>query len=137
MQPFKAAAAAGVAGVMICHAVFAALDSQRPASLSPRVIQNLLRGELGFQGLVLSDDVEMGALAAYMDPTQAVVEAYLAGCDLVLVCHRPELALAGEIDPKLIANKARRIIQCKQGLEPLPPELGVLQKVLADNQARA
>jgi len=148
LVPFRAAAAAGVAGVMICHAVYAALDPERPASLSPRVIQDLLRGELGFQGLVLSDDVEMGAVAGHMDPAQAVVEAYLAGCDLVLVCHRPELALAalerlvelalaGEIAPALIAQKTRRIIQLKQGLEPLPPELGVLQRVLAENQARA
>lgn len=148
LVPFQAAVAAGVAGVMICHAVYAALDPTRPASLSPPVIGDLLRGELGYTGLVLSDDVEMGALAAHLDPAQAAVEAYLAGCDLVLVCHRAELALAalerllemalaGEIDPRLIADKTRRILQCKQGLEPLPPDLGVLQQVLAENQARA
>lgn len=141
LVPFRAAVQTGVAGVMVCHAVFAALDPGRPASLSERVIQGLLRGELGYQELVLSDDLEMGAVAGQMDPAQAAVEAYLAGCDLVLVCHRPklalaalealtEMALAGDIAPALIAEKARRILHLKQGLEHLPPDLNVLREVL-------
>ncbi len=141
LKPFVAAAEAGVAGVMVCHAVFSALDPKRPASLSARVIQGLLREEVGFGGLVLSDDLEMGAVAAHLDPAEAAVKAYLAGCDLVLVCHRPELALAalerltdlalaGEIDPALIAEKTRRIVQLKQGLLPLPPDINVLREVL-------
>jgi beta-N-acetylhexosaminidase len=146
--PFAAAARAGVAGVMICHAVYTALDPERPASLSAKVIQGVLRGELGYAGMVLSDDLEMGAVAGGMEPDQAAVEAYLAGCDLVLICHRPELALAalerladlvmaGEIDPALVADKARRIVRLKQGLEPLPPDLHVLREALAANQTQA
>lgn len=145
LPPFRAAAQAGVAGVMICHAVYPALDPQRPASLSPKVIQELLRGELGYGGLVISDDLEMGAVVGRMAPDQAAVEAYLAGNDVLLMCHRPELALAalerltdlvmaGEVAPALVAERARRIVRGKQTLEFLPPDLGVLQAALAENQ---
>jgi len=146
--PFVAAARAGVAGVMICHAVYAALDPERPASLSPTVIQDVLRGELGYEGMVLSDDLEMGAVVGGLAPEQAVVQAYTAGCDLILMCSKPDLALAGlemltdlvmagEIDSALVAERTRRIIQLKQGLDPLPPDLHVLRQVLAEHQAEA
>ncbi len=146
--PFVAASQAGVAGVMICHAVYTALDPEKPASLSATVIQEVLRGELGYGGMVLSDDLEMGAVVGGMSPEQAVVDAYIAGCDLILMCSQPELALAGlemlvdmvmagEIDPALVAERTRRIVQLKQGLEPLPPDLHVLRQVLAEHQGEA
>ncbi|MCB2193747.1 MAG: beta-N-acetylhexosaminidase [Deltaproteobacteria bacterium] len=145
LPPFRAAATAGVAGIMICHAVYAALDPERPASLSSKVTQDLLRGELGYNGLIMSDDLEMGAVVGQMAPDQAAVEAYLAGSDVLLICHRPELALvaverltdmvmAGELEPALVAERARRIVQSKQALEFLPPDLGVLRAELAGNQ---
>ncbi|MCB2225225.1 MAG: beta-N-acetylhexosaminidase [Desulfarculaceae bacterium] len=148
LPPFAAASQAGVAGVMICHAVYESLDPEHPASLSPTVIQGLLRGELGYEGLVISDDLEMGAVAGGMAPEDAVVQAYMAGNDIILMCSKPELALAGldkltalvmagEIDPELVAERARRIVRLKQGLAPLPPDLSVLRAVLADNQGAA
>lgn len=144
LPPFRAASRAGVAGVMICHAVYSALDPERPASLSSKVIQEVLRGELGYEGLVISDDLEMGAVVGQMAPEDAAVEAYLAGSDVLLMCHRPELALAaverltdlvmaGEVDPALVAERARRIVQGKQALEFLPPDLSVLRAELAGN----
>ncbi len=142
LVPFQRAARVGVAGVMVSHAVFSALDPDRPASLSAPVIQGLLRGELGFGGLVLSDDLEMGALAAEMEADQAAVEAYRAGCDLLLVCHRPRLALAaldrleemarrGDLEPARIQATARRLQRVKAGLPPLPPPRSRLQELLA------
>jgi len=142
LVPFRAAVAAGVAGSMVCHAVFSALDPGRPASLSPAVVEGLLRGGLGYGGLVLTDDLEMGAIAHDMDPAQAAVEAYLAGCDLLLICHRPELALAaldrledmaraGEISPERVWAGWRRIMAVKQRLEPLPPDPGVMAGLLS------
>ena len=81
--PFRDAVEAGVAGIMICHAVFSAIDPDNPASLSEKVIQGLLRGELGYEGLVFSDDMEMGALAVHgLTPAQAAVKAYLPGAIL-------------------------------------------------------
>lgn len=141
LVPFARAARQGVAGIMICHAVFSALDPQRPASLSPAVIQGLLRREMGYRGLVLSDDLEMGALAADLDPAGAAVAAYLAGCDLLLICRRHhfalealerlvDLALAGEISPERVARSAQRIARAKAGLRPGPGPLADLQALL-------
>ncbi|MFH1061188.1 MAG: beta-N-acetylhexosaminidase [Pseudomonadota bacterium] len=141
LPPFRRAAAAGVAGVMVCHAVFSALDPLNPASLSPAVVQDLLRGELGYDGLVLTDDLEMGAVAAELDPAEAAVRAYLAGCDLLLICRRWEyalqalerltaLALAGAISPERIAAGAWRISRVKAGLPP-QPDLAALQTLLS------
>jgi beta-N-acetylhexosaminidase len=84
--PFKAAIDADVATVMTAHVLAPALDEKRPATLSHRVVTGLLRGELGFEGVILSDDLEMKAIAAeYAVPTAAVL-AVEAGCDGVLIC---------------------------------------------------
>jgi beta-N-acetylhexosaminidase len=73
--------------VMVSHAVYPALDrEERPASLSPPVIEGLLRGKLGFDGLVVSDDLEMQALADRGDLPARAEAAFAAGCDLVLAC---------------------------------------------------
>jgi beta-N-acetylhexosaminidase len=141
LRPFRRAASAGVAGIMICHAVFEALDPDRPASLSERVIQGVLREDIGFTGLTLSDDLEMGALAAELEPDEAAVQAYLAGCDIMLICHRPDLALsaldklvamaeAGDIPQERIWATYNRIQAAKNGLEALPGDLAGLHAVL-------
>jgi beta-N-acetylhexosaminidase len=85
LVPFKAALEAGVCCVMISHVVYPALDPNGPASLSPRLVGGLLRGAMGFQGLVLTDDLDMGAVASSLDPVEAVVKAIQAGVDLALV----------------------------------------------------
>lgn len=73
---------------MIAHAVYPALDpEQRPASLSPAIVNELLRGKLGFDGLVLSDDLEMQALAEWGDLPARAEAAFAAGCDVVLACE--------------------------------------------------
>jgi beta-N-acetylhexosaminidase len=84
---------------MISHAVFPALDptGSRPASLCPEIIGGLLRERLAFRGLIVSDDLEMGALAGMDAAGEAAVAAVAAGCDLVLYCRDLEKALrAGE-----------------------------------------
>lgn len=84
--PFRAAIAAGVASLMSCHVLVPAFDEQRPGTLSPAVVQGLLRDELGWDGLVFTDDMEMKAIAARMPVPDACVAAVAAGCDAVLVC---------------------------------------------------
>src|SRR4051794_10425999 len=79
--PFAAAIAAGVATIMTAHVFMPALDEQRPATLSRRIISGLLREELGFQGVILSDDLEMKALAADRSVTVSALQAIEAGCD--------------------------------------------------------
>jgi len=85
-EPFRAAIAAGVASLMTCHVRVPAFDEHNPGTLSPRVVGGLLREELGFDGLVFTDDMEMRAIAGRMPVPDACVAAVAAGCDAVLVC---------------------------------------------------
>jgi beta-N-acetylhexosaminidase len=83
LPPFRAAIEAGAEGVMMAHLVATAYDPERPASQSDVVIGGLLRGDLGFEGLVVSDDLEMAAAGA-VGPGEAAVAALEAGCDLLI-----------------------------------------------------
>lgn len=86
LRPFRAAAEAGVAAVMMGHILLPALDADRPASLSSVAVDELLRRELGFDGLVVADDLEMKAVADRYAMPDAAVAAIGAGCDSVLLC---------------------------------------------------
>jgi beta-N-acetylhexosaminidase len=85
-EPFRAAVAEQVAFIMTAHVLVPSLDPHRPATLSPAVVQALLRDELKFEGVILSDDLEMKAVSANYPVPDAAVEAIRAGCDAVLVC---------------------------------------------------
>jgi len=85
--PFREAIAANVAFIMTAHVLVPSLDEEKPATLSRRIVYDLLRDELGFEGVILSDDLEMKALAATYAVPDAAVEAVAAGCDAVLVCR--------------------------------------------------
>jgi beta-N-acetylhexosaminidase len=86
LEPFRAAVAEGVAFIMTAHVLVPSLDETRPSTLSPRVVQALLRDELGFDGVILSDDLEMKAVSARYRVPDAAVAAIGAGCDGVLIC---------------------------------------------------
>jgi beta-N-acetylhexosaminidase len=85
-EPFRAAIAEGVAFIMTAHVLVPALDEERPATLSPAVVQRLLREELRFDGVILSDDLEMKAVSAHVAVPAAAIRAIKAGCDGVLIC---------------------------------------------------
>jgi beta-N-acetylhexosaminidase len=105
---------ARAAAVMVGHGHYAALDPQPglPATLSTTIVEGLLRQRLGFRGVVVSDDLEMGAVAPLDDDGRAAVAAVAAGCDLILYCsdldraRRAHLALveAAESDPAFAAR---------------------------------
>jgi beta-N-acetylhexosaminidase len=84
--PFRAAIAAGVGSIMTAHVLVPALDDSRPATLSPLVVRALLREELGFDGVIVSDDLEMRAIADRHEAPAAAVAAIAAGCDAILLC---------------------------------------------------
>lgn len=86
LPPFRGAIAAGVAALMTSHTVYPELDPEQPATLSPRILTDLLRGELGYDGLVVTDDLEMGAIENAMPVAEAARLALLAGADLLLIC---------------------------------------------------
>jgi beta-N-acetylhexosaminidase len=84
LVPFEAAIDADVAAIMPAHVLIPALDDKNPASFSSAIVKDLLKDKLGFGGLVLTDDLSMGALAGFSIP-DAAVAAVGAGCDAVLI----------------------------------------------------
>ncbi|HTM20892.1 MAG TPA: beta-N-acetylhexosaminidase, partial [Kofleriaceae bacterium] len=86
LLPFARAAAAGLPMIMTAHVLFSAIDRDLPATLSRAVITDLLRGQLGYRGVVVSDDLDMRAIADHMGAGPAAVAAIRAGCDVLLVC---------------------------------------------------
>lgn len=90
LPPFAEAIAAGVSCVMTSHPRYPNLDpSGEPATFSRRLVDDLLRRELGFTGVIVSDDLEMGAVSEVTSIGQATVQTAAAGHDLLLVCHTP------------------------------------------------
>jgi beta-N-acetylhexosaminidase len=104
LAPFKLAAQAKLPMVMTAHVVFAALDATRPATLSEQVVTGLLRQKLGYQGVIVSDDLDMKAISGTVGVEHASVQAIRAGCDVLLLCKdeecqaRAEAALIKEIE---------------------------------------
>jgi beta-N-acetylhexosaminidase len=86
LVPFRAAIEADVASIMTAHILIPALDTERPATLSPAIVTGLLKERMGYRGLVLSDDLEMKAISARYGVADATVMAIAAGCDAVLMC---------------------------------------------------
>lgn len=92
LSPFRRAVADGIPTLMSAHVVFPELDLEMPATLSRRITTQLLREEMGFDGVLFSDDTEMKALAARWTIEQIVSLGLDAGLDLLLVCHDHEKA---------------------------------------------
>jgi beta-N-acetylhexosaminidase len=95
--PFEAGIQSGVSGVMLSHIFYTQLDPQWPASLSPLIAKNLLRKRMGFDGLVLTDDLDMGAIGKHYDIHTAIHQILAADIDLTLICHKgPNIEIAFE-----------------------------------------
>jgi beta-N-acetylhexosaminidase len=92
LAPFRAARGK-VPTIMTAHVVFDAIDPTVPATLSRPVIEGVLRGELGYDGVIVSDDLEMKAVADRWGVAPSAVLAIAAGCDALLICATPSLAL--------------------------------------------
>jgi len=93
LAPFWAAIAAGVAAIMPAHIIYTAWD-EWPATLSRVLLTTLLREELGFSGVVISDDLNMHAISRHYPYPASMVQAVSAGVDILLVCHQHEVQRA-------------------------------------------
>lgn len=119
--PFQAAMAAGVDAVMTAHLLIPSLDEQFPATLSEKVLTQVLRQELGFEGLIVTDALIMGAIANRYGATEAPVKAVEAGADILLMPVNPETTIqaiceavtAGRISRDRILASVERIWQAK------------------------
>jgi beta-N-acetylhexosaminidase len=96
--PFRAAMEAGVAAIMTGHLLVPSLDDQNPATLSRRIVTDVLREDLGFDGLVFTDDLDMKAISARTTNERAAVAAIRAGCDVALLCGMDVAAHASSIE---------------------------------------
>lgn len=85
--PFQDAFAAGVAAVMLSHIRYTAIDAKWPASLSKRVVGDLLRGQMGYDGVVVTDDLDMGAIIRHYPDAALLERIVAAGVDIALICH--------------------------------------------------
>jgi beta-N-acetylhexosaminidase len=109
IQPFRELIAAGVPSIMTAHTSYPALDpSNDPASLSKPIITDFLKGELGFEGVVTSDDITMGAILEQYEVYEAVIKAINAGTDVILL--RDESVLIDEVYAKVLEAAENGII---------------------------
>jgi len=107
--PFKAAIDAGVATIMTAHVLVPSLDDRRPATLSKRIVHDMLRQELGYEGVILSDDLEMKAVAGEYAVPQSAVMAIDAGCDGVLICSGDHAAQVAALEALIHAVEAETL----------------------------
>ena len=124
--------------VMSTHLLVLELDPQQPATLSVKIAHDLLRGSFGFSGLLIADDIEMGALEALGGPGELAIAAALAGHDLMPFCHSPDQALiaAAALDRALGSGqlstgeqlgsvaRIRALAQRSSGEGPIDPAVG-------------
>jgi beta-N-acetylhexosaminidase len=87
LAPFRAAIAAGIPMLMTAHVLYPALDADHPATVSPAILTDLLRSELGFEGVIVSDDLEMRAISDRGNIGATAVASVEAGVDGLLVCQ--------------------------------------------------
>ena len=126
LVPFRAAITAGVDTIMTGHLSVPALESDpnTPATLSPKILQGLLRKELGYQGLIVTDAMDMGGITVRYAPGEAAVRAVAAGVDCVLMPPVPDAAFealqgavkSGRISKERLDESVRRILQAKARL---------------------
>jgi beta-N-acetylhexosaminidase len=124
LAPFAAAVRAGVPFVMMSTAIYTKIDPNRPAAFSPTIITGLLRGALGFRGVVISDDLGNATQVSYLSPAGRAVAFVAAGGDLVLTVdatQAPQMTAAllakANADPAfraLVDGAALRVLQAKQ-----------------------
>jgi beta-glucosidase-like glycosyl hydrolase/CubicO group peptidase (beta-lactamase class C family) len=139
LVPFRAAISAGVGSIMTGHLAVPALepDANLPATLSRRILTDLLRKELGFRGLIVTDALDMAGIAARYSPGEAAVRAILAGVDVLLLSPSPDEAInglreavaSGRLSIARVDESVARILRAKAGLglfknkRAKPPEL--------------
>lgn len=127
LVPFQAALDEGLPAIMTAHIVFRAIDPENPATMSAPVLQGVLRGQMGFKGLIMTDCLQMDAVARDPGTARAAVLALKAGADLLLVSHTRELqeqayravlsaVQSGEVPESRLDDAVSRVLALKRAL---------------------
>jgi beta-N-acetylhexosaminidase len=125
LRPFRHAIENGLASLMTAHVLYESLDAEYPATLSTLILRSLLREDLDFDGLLLTDDLEMHAILDHYGVEEAAIRAFIAGADILLICKDQEreiLAMEavlaavkdGTISEARLEASLRRIARVKQ-----------------------
>ena len=132
LLPFKKTIARGLEVIMTAHVIYTAWDETNPATFSKTILQNILRQQLGFEGIIMSDDLEMKAVDNYYDFEALPRLGINAGLDMFMICNNTEKAralhdhLTQEVDQGTVAlarvqQSVERILRLKQNLPSSPP----------------
>ncbi len=139
LAPFREAARAGAAGIMTAHALYPLKDERHPATLSSALLTGVLREQWGYRGLIVTDDLEMGAITGQWDVAEGAAAAFKAGADILLICRNQEhvgrardrirRALLREEIPlsRLLASNAR-IRRARSRLAAVDPEMRAVKR---------
>ena len=138
LLPFQEAIHAGVSGIMTSHALYPILDSEWPGTLSTPILTDLLRNKMGFEGLIITDDLEMGAIAKQWGVDQGATFAFQAGADILLICegqHHVLESLAlirkkilqNEIPLERLQQTNERILKAKSTFMINKPEINITE----------
>jgi beta-N-acetylhexosaminidase len=132
LPPFAAAMQTGVSAIMLSHILYERIDPRWPASLSPAIARDLLRGRFGFQGVTITDDLDMGAVKRHFDMPTVIQQIVAAEIDIALICHKgPDIQTAfdtlcagiekdGEWQARNIESVERILALKKRFLGPWP-----------------
>lgn len=135
LVPFIEAIKAGVDGIMVAHILYEQIDPDLPATLSKKMINDILRKELGYEGLVFTDDLTMGAILENYDLTEAAILSLRAGTDVIVLAHGfenivnvlegiKEAVETGEISEERINESVYRVLKYKKEYEMKDDILG-------------
>ena len=133
LLPFAGAIKAGVPLIMTAHILLPRIDPASPASLSPELLQDVLRRQLAFDGIILADDLGMGAVARHYENGESVVRSLQAGTDIAMLCHDwAAVAPALEAAARAMAEgrmNAHLAAQSHERIERLRQRLGEIEKI--------
>jgi beta-N-acetylhexosaminidase len=150
IRPFATAIKEGLDIVMVGHVIAEPGDSQNPVSLSSYWMRDVLRRELGFERLILVDNIEMKALGDRMSPSMAAIASLKAGADIIMISHERKTQMVvfnavvdavrkGEITPERLNESLRRIVRTKQKMlsdgttRIRSPDLQDISKLVAED----
>jgi len=124
--PFQAAATVNVEMIMTAHVLYPSLDPLYPATLSAGIVQGLLRGSMAYDGAIITDDLDMAAVADRYSEEEATLKALLAGVDILLICNNPDKAFQARSrimkavrDGEISQNRLRESLTRIQNLKAL------------------